>query len=107
DGRQDDGTIWIQRGFDVEPREDYRVQLSFYLWSESESFNTLANVAAFAGTPAPTLEADFDTRQAANQSAGWRRYNYAFNVRSRGDGNIWVALGISAVWETELTYYID
>jgi len=43
----------------------------------------------------------------ANQAAGWKTYEYAFHVQSDSEGQVWVALGISAVWETEMTYYVD
>jgi len=107
DGTQDDGTIWLVREFDVTPLALYRVTLSFDLWSETESFNTLAKVAAYAGGKAPEVEADFDVNVAANEVAGWKSYTYVVDAIATLDGKIRVAFGISAVWETELTYYID
>ncbi len=107
DGKMDDGTIWLARAFDVAPDAALRVRLAFDLWSASESFNTLANVAAYAGSRPPAVEEDFDVSQAANLQEGWRTYEYTFDVRSSADGKVWVALGISAVWETEMTYYVD
>jgi hypothetical protein len=107
DGKQDDGTIWLAHPFDAEPDTALRIRLAFDLWSASESFNTLAKVAAYAGSQPPSDESDFDTSQPANVLAGWRTYEYAFTVPSGPDGQVWVALGISAVWETEMTYYVD
>jgi hypothetical protein len=106
DGTQDDGTIWLVRSFDADPGL-HDVRLALRLWSESESFNTLARVAAYAGPVAPAVEADFDTSETANQVAGWREYAYDFVAEAGGDGRIHVALGISATWETLLTYYVD
>ncbi|MGD1994207.1 MAG: hypothetical protein PVI59_13525 [Anaerolineae bacterium] len=107
DGKQDDGTIWLARPFDVAADEALRVRLTFDLWSASESFNTLAKVAAYAGSQPPGQESDFELGQPANQTEGWRTYEYVFDVRSGSEGRIWVAFGISAVWETEMTYYVD
>jgi len=107
DGKQDDGTIWLARPFDIAAGEAVRVRLSFDLWSASESFNTLARVAAYAGPRSPAAEEDFDVRQAANLAAGWRRYEYTFQVPSSTESEVWVALGISVVWETDVTYYVD
>jgi hypothetical protein len=107
DGRQDDGTIWLQRKFNVVRRHRYDVHLSFAFWSESESFNLISRVAAYAGANRPRREEDFDLSQAANLAAGWRQYSYTFPVTSDGNGEIWTAMGMSAVWETEMTYYID
>jgi hypothetical protein len=106
DGKQDDGTIWLARPLDVAADAAFHVQLAFDFWSESESFNTLANVAAYAGSDSPTGEQDF-VRQPANLVSGWKTYTYGFDVRSSPEGQVWVALGISAVWETEMTYYVD
>jgi hypothetical protein len=107
DGSQDDGTIWLMRPLDVPPEEPLRVELSFELWSASESFNTLANIAAYAGSEPPGEENDFNLHQTANQVEGWKTYEYAFDVHSNAEGQLWVALGVSVVWETEITYYVD
>ena len=107
DGRQDDGTIWLQRAFTTSLDRSYRVTLSFQFWSEDASFNTIAKVAAYAGPQAPAVEADFNTTLAANLVAGWRSYNYSFTTRSSDEGQLWVAFGISAVWEAQITYYLD
>lgn len=107
DGRQDDGTIWLARPFVLSPYTDYDVTLTFALWSETPSDNALAAIAAYAGAVEPTVEADFDVSKTANEAAGWKEYTYTFHVRSSPTGRVWVAFGISAVWETELLYYID
>ncbi|MBC7334652.1 MAG: VCBS repeat-containing protein [Clostridia bacterium] len=107
DGKQDDGTIWLARPFEVAGDVPLRVRLTFDLWSESESFNTLAYVAAYAGPRPPTVEEDFDLSQTANQVTGWKTYTYDLRLLANPEGPVWVALGISAVWETEMTYYVD
>lgn len=107
DGKQDDGTIWLARPFNVPANKDFTVNLSFEVWSETESSNTLAKVAAYAGTRRPVGEGDFNLEQPANQVAGWKQYTYSVNARSDETGQLWVALGISVIWETEVTYYFD
>lgn len=107
DGSQDDGTIWLARELQVPADTELVIDLTFDLWSTSESFNRLANVAAYAGLYPPEVETDFDTSQPANLAEGWQRYFYNFPVRSDAQGRLWVAVGISVVWETEVTYFID
>ncbi|MGC9335264.1 MAG: hypothetical protein ACP5JJ_14010, partial [Anaerolineae bacterium] len=107
DGGQDDGTIWLAQEIQVPADTELVIDLSFDLWSASESFNTLANVAAYAGLHPPETEEDFDTSQPANLAEGWQRYFHHFPVRSDGQGRLWVAVGISVVWETEVTYFVD
>jgi hypothetical protein len=107
DGKHDDGTIWLVRSFNVPGDMELTVTMSFDAWSESESFNTMGKVAAYAGPRRPNQEGDFDLSQALNQAAGWRQYGYSFVLRTGADRQLWVALGITAVWETQLTYYFD
>lgn len=107
DGRQDDGTIWLMRAFSATPDSQVTVDLSFDLWSESESFNIIIHPAAFAGPNPPQVEEDFDTSQDGNLVAGWRTYDYSFETSASETGEVWVAFGISVVWETEVLYYID
>lgn len=107
DGKHDDGTIWLVRSFNVPANRHLMVKLSFDAWSELESFNTTAKAAVYAGARRPQQEGDFDLSQALNQATGWKRYVCGIDVQSGADGQLWVAVGITAVWETKLTYYFD
>lgn len=107
DGRQDDGTIWLVKALDAEPGTTYDVDLQLQLWSEQESFNTVAAVAAYGGPQAPATESEFDVSQPANLAAGWVPYDYLFRTASDDAGRLWVAFGITVLWETELEYFID
>jgi hypothetical protein len=106
-GLQDDGTIWIARNLTLTPDTTKNVTVTFQLWSQSESFNTIANAVVHVGTKNAATEADFHVVGAANQAAGWKSYSYTAQVETGASGNVNVALGISAVWETQMTYYID
>lgn len=105
DGQQDDGTIWIETKIEAVKRSHVRV--SFWLYSQQESFNTLAAVCAYIGFKNPEAEADFYVIGAANEVAGWKRYEYSIVLDSSSSGELWVAVGISVRWETYLTYYVD
>jgi len=109
DGRQDDGTIWIERKIDVRKSAEVRVKVSFYLHSGSESFNAIAGVVAYLNVSDPAKESDFaDGRLGqANQVAGWKRYEYTVTINSGSNGEVWVAVGITVLWETGMTYYVD
>ena len=107
DGTQDDGTIWLERKIKLKPSTQVRFTLSFWFYSEEESFNTLAAIVAYAGIARPVEEENFTVVAVANEVAGWK--NYAFNptVNTDSRGEAYVALGISVRWETPMTYYID
>jgi hypothetical protein len=107
EGLQDDGTIWLTRNLTLTPDTTRNITVTFQLWSSSDSFNTLANAVAHIGTKNAATEGDFQVVGAANQAAGWKSYSYSVEVETGASGNVNVALGISAVWETQMTYYID
>lgn len=107
DGRQDEGTIWIERKVNVKKNMQIQVKVSFRLFSEEESFNTIAVVCAYAGTKNPTSEEDFAVLGPANEVAGWKNYVYAEDLKTGSSEELWVAMGISVRWETHMTYYID
>lgn len=102
DGRQDDGTIWAQQAADLSTVGT----LSLAVHSPEESFNTITKVAAYAG-PHPERgwlrEEEFDTERAVEDHAGWKRFEYPVGF----DGVGIVAVGISVVWETEVSRVVD
>lgn len=107
DGRQDDGTIWLERKVNVKENAQVRVSISFWLYSEAESFNTIAVAVAYAGITKPTVEEDFAIVGHANEATGWKNYSYVADVNTDSTGEAYVAVGISVRWETTMTYYID
>ncbi|MGD9130160.1 MAG: hypothetical protein PVH73_01135 [Candidatus Bathyarchaeota archaeon] len=107
DGRQDDGTVWIEKALSVSKNTQIQVEVSFDFYSESESFNVIADVVGFAGTSNPEVEADFTVLGQANEASGWKRYTHTATVNTGSSGEAWVAVGISVRWETEMTYNLD
>jgi hypothetical protein len=107
DGLQDDGAIWIERKLTVEPNAVKNVNVTFELWSVSESFNTMAVVIGYAGSENPSSEGDFEVIGPANQVEGWMTYSFSREVTADSNGDIYVALGISVVWETQITHFVD
>jgi len=107
DGRQDDGTIWITRKLTLEPNSEKSVNISFQLWSGEESFNTLAAVVGYIDENKPQAETDFQVLGAANQVSGWKAYSLSNEIVTNNTGEVYVALGISVRWETELIYFAD
>ena len=107
DGRQDDGTVWIEKMLLTEMNAQVQVNVSFDLYSESESFNVIAAVVAFAGTSNPEVEADLKVIGKANDVSGWKRYTYIATLETGSSGEVWIALGISVRWETEMSYNVD
>ena len=107
DGRQDDGTLWLERNVITPKNVQVKATVSFWLYSEEESFNTIAAVVGYSGTLNPETEEDLEVLSAANQVAGWKQYSFEVTVNTGLNGDVWVALGISVRWETLITYYVD
>jgi hypothetical protein len=108
DGRQDDGTVWIEKKISVKNNSQIEVKFSFEFYSEQESFNVIAGVCAYAGISHPEAEANFTViGNNANEVAGWKRYTYTTTLHTGSSGEVWVAVGITVRWETEMTYNVD
>jgi hypothetical protein len=106
DGFGDDGTLWIERQFDLIPNVPTLVDLSFQLFNEFHSdFNTF-QVKAAISTQNPAEQADFTTIGSTDSAEGWVPFDYSDTITSP-TGQVWVALGIRVAWETHRDYWID
>lgn len=104
DGTQDDGTIWVMRRIEVQGGET--LELSFWSYSEVESFNTRVVLVAYIGEEQPVGEGSFEVIGPGDNWVGWQEFTYTKTVPSSAD-RVWVALGISVRWETDITQYFD
>jgi hypothetical protein len=107
DGRQDDGTVWIEKKIPVRNRSQIHVTVSFEFYSEQESFNIIAAVCTYIGISDPEVEDDFVVLGSANEVGGWKEYTHTVALAIGSDNEVWVAIGITVRWETEMTYNID
>lgn len=107
DGRQDDGTVWIERKLSVSKNARIQVKFTFDFYSESESFNVIASIVSFIGKSNPEVEEDFTVLGQANQFSGWKSYTLKEVLNTDSSVEVWVAVGISVRWETEMTYNLD
>lgn len=104
DGTQDDGTIWLQRRVDVSGGET--LELSFWSYSEFESFNTLDVLVAYIGEAPPAGEGSFEVLGPGDNWVGWHEFTYRKTIPGNVD-SVYVAFGISVRWETDITQYFD
>jgi hypothetical protein len=102
DGRQDDGTLWVQQ-----PVELSGADLSVDYYTAAGGANTITKAAVYAGPePAGGLgESDFDVSEPLEREdgGGWQTFEY--DVEHDGPGL--VAVGITVVWESEVTRLLD
>lgn len=104
----DDGTIWVERPFDVSelPGGSRRVTFTFYLWSPSASVVTWP-VVGFIGQTDPETEFDFTIIGETDQGAGWKQYSHSELIGLDPRQPLWVAFGFGATWEVSRTYFMD
>ena len=107
DGRQDDGTAWIETQLSGPPLARLRVTLSFQLWSPGQGVAGGWVVVGHAGTADPEAEADFTRLGYTDVVAGWRPYVRGWTIRTDRTGKFWVALGTSVVWEVQKFHFMD
>ena len=120
EGDHDDGTAWVST--ELDPGEATSFSVSLQAWSESESFNTLRNLVAYLGPTEPTAEGDFPDpganstavpdapygglREPLHLAEGWREYSFEWEPESTPE-SLFLALGVSVVWEADATHYLD
>ena len=109
DGDRDDGTIWVEREFDVTPNSNIIVNMGFYLWSERFSEVNNWPIFAYVNLSNPEIETDFIGGNVGytNEVVGWKKYSYSKTLKSDYKGKIWLAFGIGVVSEFNRTYYLD
>ncbi len=107
DGRQDDGTVWVQVHILMGAASARNIETVFYVYSEVESFNVLAEVVAYAGVSQPNAETDFEKLGQADPAVGWNRFELTQEVEADAGDSIYVAVGITVAWETILEYEFD
>jgi hypothetical protein len=107
DGRQDDGTTWIEAQFVGPPGTRIRVSLTFQLWSPGSGVAGGWFVVGYAGNGDPEAEADFTRLGYTDVTAGWRPYHFGWTFRTDASGRFRVALGTSVIWEVQKAHHID
>ena len=122
-GEHDDGTAWVVRDVAVTPDVAYDATVTVHAWSASESFNTLRHLVAFLGPYEPVVEEDFPAagenssgtdglatgglREPLDLEAGWRSYSFTWRAPPVEGDRLWLAVGVSVVWETDRADFLD
>ncbi len=126
DGNQGNGTVWIERPFQVEANQSYHVNASIWAHSAQERVDEAAHLVFYVGHQQPTGEADFPAageqtnasnppptgglRMPLDQAEGWQEYSFEWVIpvaEEPRERAFYIAVGISAVGDTELSYHVD
>src|SRR5699024_7011926 len=101
DGRSDDGTIWVERWFPVDPNTTANVDLSFAF---GKTLDAATSPVYCIGLSDPEVEEDFTLLSLGN---GWQLHNVHRSVATGSSTRLWVAVGLTVTWETEVVHYLD
>lgn len=102
DGRSDDGTIWVERWVPVDPNTKVTVDLSFAFGIHPD----MATAAVYyIGVLDPEQEQDFTW--VGTGEDGWRVLGGSRTVSTGEATRLWVAVGLTVSWETEVYHYLD
>lgn len=108
DGRNDEGTIWVERAFSAPRNATVTVSASFWLHNTHLGHVNQWMVAGYAGTGNPETERDMmPPIDRTNAKPGWIKYSFTKKVQTDATGMVWIAGGIRATWEGRRTYHFD
>jgi uncharacterized repeat protein (TIGR01451 family) len=104
DGTQDDGTVWLEGTFPVDPGSEVRVDVEFELFRYQPDIAFFPVVAI--GVLDPEREFDFSVVPGA-AVAGWDYVTSSATIQSGPYDTIHLGLGITVTWETTGTFFTD
>ncbi len=108
DGSQDDGTVWMERMVPTNPKAPVTVVfIDFYVHSKWKSPVNQWKILAYAGVKNPQKEDDFTMVGYTEPGVGWFRYSLVERIWTHGSDDIYVAFGISVLWEGYREYHFD
>lgn len=115
DNMNDAGKIWIERRFDVNSDQEYRVKIEFDFATTDFGSVNLWRIIAGASHKSPETADDLmssyrdSTGNGHDSDVGyqWLTKEYEFSASSSSQGELVVFVGVWGTWETPRTYFID
>lgn len=122
DGRQDDGTVWVTRQVQVHPSAAYHVNVSAYAaMGTGEGIQFSSELLLYVGLEPPSDESSFPLESPSVGDGGssragirepdrpgdWNRYGFEWDSPVAAEGHLFVAVGMTIVWESRATVYVD
>jgi hypothetical protein len=111
----DEGKIWIERGFQLEPETSYDVRIELDLGTSDFGAVNMWRVIAGVGSRSPETGQDLElafrdeTGHGGDQDVGlvWLAKSYDAAATTGSDGVLHVALGVWGTYEITRTYLMD
>lgn len=108
----DQGKIWLERAFALEPNTTYEVEVSYAFGTSDYGGGNLWNIITGVHSSQPQSHADLTYQGitgTGSDSPGfsWLMKRYSFTVATGCSGDLYVTIGVWGNWETPRTYYVD
>ncbi len=109
----DQGKIWMERAFELEPGVEYDVEIAFAFstadWGDVNLFRIIAGAHESPPRDHEALVYQDETGHGQGSDAGhvWLEKEYELTLVAPEDGMVLVAIGVWGSWETARTYYVD
>ena len=107
DGCSDDGSIWLNRRWDVPAQRRLSAEVTWWLYSEQPGGVMGWPALTYAGARPAEGEYDFDIVGIAGEKVGWQCYSSVHAFDSDEGQAVCAAFGFGATWETPHTYWLD
>lgn len=123
EGDHDDGVTWGVHPLTIDTGQTYQVDVTAQFWSESESFNSIRDAVMRLAPDRPEVEEDFPQpgvnttelgetpygglREPLGLTAGWREYSFQWTTPELTTDTLYLAVGTSVIWESDVPHYID
>jgi hypothetical protein len=109
----DQGKIWMERSFELEPGVFYNVDIEFAFgtsdWGQVNLFTIIAGVHGAPPRDAEDLMFQGETGHGGDEDVGlvWVDRAYSLSGQAPPDGSVYVTIGVWGTWETARTYFVD
>ncbi len=115
DNRNDNGKIWVERPFTVEPNQIYQVNVKYAFASHDYGQANLFDIITGVLKKRPQTRYDLypalknPTGNGSDSDVGhkWKNREYEFTLRSDDQTMLYVVIGIAGTHEVGRTYYFD
>ena len=105
--------IWLERPFELEPNQRYRVKIEYAFASADRGevglWRLITGVAPKPFHDGDDLIYQGDTANGLSSAAGhqWLEKSYDFAVQADSEGRVYASIGVWGTWEAGRSYFLD
>lgn len=116
------GMIWADTAIPIDFGREWEIEASFDVWCPGESDTSISTLHAYLGPELPTSREDFPSdleiwplesevaglERSLWEKEGWDTQQFHWHTPEPiHSDRLYLAIGISSQWETEIVHYVD